>query len=223
MTQVDRAGGYSGELTTVVSQDEENDVVIVSTAGSVLVRVRTRTGEPLAGCTLARVMDPAGPTPFLVLRYVGKIDDEGACRIARMRIDAGATIGFVLPDLNRLSLSARPSGPGGRASWRSRFPIGRTQARFDSTAAPPLKMGSPRLRPCSCAQTTPALGLAARWVSEEAAATKVASWDYRAIASVEGIEYDLGLFDVRPGEERVVSFDPRNCDDLPRTSLAEQR
>ena len=40
---------------------------------------------------------------------------------------------------------------------------------------------------------------------------------------MEGIEYDLGLFDVRPGEERIVSFDPRNCDDLPRTSLAEQR
>jgi len=75
VTQLDRAGGYSGELTTVVSQDEENDVlVVVSTAGSVLVRVRTRTGEPLAGCTLARVMDPAGSTPFLVLRYVGKTD-----------------------------------------------------------------------------------------------------------------------------------------------------
>ena len=111
MTQLDRAGGYSGELTTVVSQDEENDVlVVVSTAGSVLVRVRTRTGEPLAGCTLARVMDPAGSTPFLVLRYVGKIDDEGACRIARMRIDAGATIGFVLPDLE-------PSFPFGATQW----------------------------------------------------------------------------------------------------------
>jgi hypothetical protein len=219
------AGGYTGELSAVVSATDDNDVVVVvSTEGSILVRVRTATGEPLAGFTLMRVLEPAGPIPFLTLSYLGRTDSEGACRLASEKLDPGATLGFVLPDLEA-------SFPFGAAQWSGgeneleieipRWPDPST-LRFDWGPGAEDGVASTVGVYLRANDAGSWLG---RAVDEQGSCSYAGlpSGTYRAIATVKAVQYDLGLFDVGPGDVRVVPLDPSICDALPRTSLTEQR